>query len=461
MMESMYSLAHSADAELQRQLSREQEVPAGTPLSEALASKGLSSGTRTSSISSASGGDANTSFTSDSPSVLSPHHEPATDIHNLYSPVPKKTDRGLAKPVPKPRSATLNPHTRNTDSLDPSEFTSSLQLPGQLAIGGTLPLAAAGGRAELLDDGYLRPRPANRANYDQLPPGPPRPAIQQVANSRSPKQHRSALLKDRSAQQEQVSSDHAHITSPPVASTYINVKHNMSEEVPPPISRNNKPSEPSPPRVDRKLKPNGSDAGSESPPVFPTRTSSLANTLEPADGQSHDTHLTRNIELLPGFPTRTTSLVGLEASASFREGDKFSETDVPKPSTHTMQYSQIEFNRDTGNPAIKEHGDTPPQPKERKGSLSDDVRRHPIPAPRRVNYSDIDLTATNALSKGIPKRQVTLREAERESLNDKPYINVSRQGEVDEDSDPGYYMHMRVSGWDLRCIQCGFVLCQL
>ena len=42
--------------------------------------------------------------------------------------------------------------------------------------------------------------------------------------------------------------------------------------------------------------------------------------------------------------------------------------------------------------------------------------------------------------------QVTLSEAEMMALKDKPYVNVKKEGCVDEETDPGYYMHMRVSG---------------
>jgi hypothetical protein len=60
----------------------------------------------------------------------------------------------------------------------------------------------------------------------------------------------------------------------------------------------------------------------------------------------------------------------------------------------------------------------------------------------------VDLVATNALSggKGLSRdQQMTLREAEMQALKDKPYINVRKEGDVDEESDPGYYTHMRVS----------------
>lgn len=471
-VESVYSLAHSVvEVDVQRQSSGgggEQEVAPGMPLSEALASKGMTSGrTRISSSSSASGGDAaNTSFSSDSPSFLSPRHE-SPDPQNLYSPVPKKTAGGVAggcvvRPVPKPRAATMVP--RGTEPPDPADLNSSLQGYGSHA--GTLPSPPT-----RTDNGYTKPRPSNRlgnydqlapgpprpannydqlplgpprpSNYDQLPLGPPRPATRNVPNhTPSPKQHHhSALLRENSAPLSTSSS----------SGTYVNVMR-VVEEAPPSIDRSNKPQAPSPPRVDRKLKPKlssdtrGDSLGSDSPPVFPTRTSSLANTLDSgtqsrdsSHTQSRDTNSSsKSDESPPDFPTRTTSL---ESSASFREED------IPRPSRRTMKYMHVEFDGHGGKPVLTaDHASPSPLPRNRHSD--NDLRHHPIPAPRRVNYSDVDLAATNALAgrnfKEAPRHQVTLREAERSALKEKQYVNVNKQGNVDDESDPDYYTHMRV-----------------
>lgn len=459
-MESMYSLAHSVETEVQRQLSGEQEVAAGTPLSEALAYKGI---TRNSSISSASGGEGNTSVGSESLSFLSPRHEQVLDSQNLYSPVPKKPSSksgasssgggalsvggalgGGVRPVPKPRAATLNP--RAGEQLDQHH-----QLSSSDAATTTSSASARGNRAETLANGYMQPRQVNRVgNYDQLPPGPPRPAVGQA--SQSPKQHRSALLRAHPSpgdtRPSPQGSNQNHTQSP----TYINV-HHMADDLPPMVDRKKKPSKLSPPRVDRMLKPKSESEDAptsndtpsiEPPPVFPTRTTSLANTL---DNQSSPSLSEGSPdELPPGFPVRTTSLVNaLEASHGEEE---FSERDLPKPTTHTMQYTQVSFD-EAGRPAIAGQRNTPPPVDVRRDSLGD-VRRAPIPVPRgigRVNYTDVDISATSALGKigkGLSRDQVTLREAEREALQDKPYVNVRQEGEVDEDTDPGYYTHMRV-----------------
>ena len=95
----------------------------------------------------------------------------------------------------------------------------------------------------------------------------------------------------------------------------------------------------------------------------------------------------------------------------------------------------------------------PPEPHSNSPGRQADARRIPIPAPRkglgRVNYSDVNIMARalgkeNQLS-AQGGEQVTLAEAEMEALKDKPYINVIREGGVDEESDPDYYTHMRVS----------------
>ena len=461
MPESMYSLAHSVETEVQRQLSGEQEVAAGTPLTEALAYKGISQ--RASSISSASGGEA---LGSESPSFMSPRHEPTSELsssqqQNLYSPIPKKGGAstiaggggggggvlmgGGSKPVPKPRAGTHNP-------LSPSN-----SLPGAFP-------ADSHPRAETLANGYMRPQPVKRVgNYDQLPPGPPRPATQTAP---SPKQHRSALLRNLGGQAESSSSTAAGVAGGGGGGhTYINMKQ-MSDNVPPAVDRRNKPAQPSPPRVDRLLKPRGGDRvsnssdtssnSSDSPPMFPARTTSLANT-EPQH-QQHPSNMDEGL-MPPNFPTRTTSLghaaTSLEASGSFA-GTDFMPQDLPRPSPRTTQYTQVEFDPTTGKHSITDLALSADiarldlQQQQGQG----DLKRGPLPAPRstvgRVNYTDVDLMATDALrgqqqQQQVLQGQVTLGEAEQLALKDKPYVNVKKEGgKVDEETDPGYYTHMRV-----------------
>ncbi len=124
--------------------------------------------------------------------------------------------------------------------------------------------------------------------------------------------------------------------------------------------------------------------------------------------------------------------------------------DIPRPTRKTMKYSQLDFHPDSGQLCIV---DDPPVP--------EPSQRPPIPKPRkRVNYSDINIRATEELAASASseeplKRNMSLNEAELASLAEKPYVNVLRDGVPDEDTDPDYYTHMRVS-ITVACIGSGF-----
>lgn len=116
-------------------------------------------------------------------------------------------------------------------------------------------------------------------------------------------------------------------------------------------------------------------------------------------------------------------------------------SDIPRPTKKTMKYSQLDFHPESGQLCIVDETPVP-----------DPSLRGPIPKPRRrVNYSDINIRATVEMaasttsSEAPVQRIVSLNEAEMASLAEKPYVNVSREGEPDEDTDPDYYTHMRVS----------------
>jgi len=218
-------------------------------------------------------------------------------------------------------------------------------------------------------------------NYDFVV-GPPRPAETSTTT------HRSALLRKPNSSSETDEND---------AHTYINMKELHNElgraDGGSRINRAAKPDQS--PRIDRSSKPMKpqsveEDSPPDSPPSFPIRTGSIS-----------------------------TPIV-VDAS------------DLPKPTRRTVKYSQIEF--DSNNQVC----------------LVDDqpVRAQaPIPKPRRINYSNIDIKATKDLASKqceLPK-QVSLGEAEADALKEKPYINISRDGLVDDDTDPDYYTHMRVS----------------
>lgn len=445
-LESTYSLALSAENDVQRQLSVEQEVPTGVPLAEALVSRGLG---RRSSLSSL-----DNQVTSSSSLLSPPHQEGEADIDstNIYTPSPSHPgSSGPSRPVPKPRSATtMTPFTPRTaeqlgsPSQHHQQLSSSLTASTLNTLGGG---ERGAGRAEVMENGYMRPR--KLVNYDHLPP--PSTAPPQLGNVSSSKtlpaqsrQHHSALLRDNPATER---SQH----------TYINMKE-LATELPPVVDRTTKPPDQSPPRIDRALKPKQQTTESSEgllPPSFPTRTTSLSEgrmDSSPAQASiSTGPHSQEEDEPLPpNCPTRTTSLANtLENSTMLREEEPFTEVDLPKPSLKTMKYTQISFDPATGKPVMN---GPPPLASLATGDDVGGVKRGPVPAPRgitRVNYSDVDLAATNALANEYKiKRgdQMTLREAEQKSLKDKPYINVDRKGQVDEESDPEYYTHMRVSG---------------
>ena len=417
-LESMYSLACSVETEVQRQLSNKQEVPPGTPLLEALATKGISSA-QTSSISSINGGGISTDEVFDSPPRLSPHHEETTPMEgqNLYTPSPKKSG-GVVKPVPKPRSTSINPASSK----------------------------------EVMEIECMKPQRIGRTlNYDHLTPVPS--AIPQSPAKEPSNQHRSVLLKG--------------------GIPHSNIHDVDNGDLPPVVNRKNKPADPSPPKVDRKLKPKDQLEENHNlllPPSYPTRTSSLHSTSSPSENgdfppvfptRSSSLAITENRSQIciqsnspdespPEFPIRTTSLATThEVSTLSHEEHPFCESDLPRHSVRTMQYTQIQFDSTHGNPLMVEDSKTP-SANGGKATPFDVNKRLPIPVPRtgirRVNYSDIDLAASKALSDDykMRKQQVTLMEAERNALKDKPYVNVDRMGQVDDESDPDYYTHMRV-----------------
>ena len=414
--ESLYSLAQSASHEVHRQLSRDQEVPAGTPLAEALASKGMGSGQRSTSVSSRTSGtsigDTASSRSSGCMSgemsyftprpAESPGYLVTSDPHATYSHPPnnspKRNGPFMSPPVPKPRSHTLMPnlpvYTGNNSppggggGLGPRSFTNA-------------PSFTDNG-AEILSNGYMKPRPTpdRLPDYDYPPLGPPRRAN---IGDISPRHHRSALLTQKGAsppsREDTPPSDDPH--------TYINME-TLAGVLPPPIDRSTKPPQPVPPRINRGLKPGrtkGEDDWefqSESPPDLPTHSDSMSE-----------------------------AIVG-----SYSEEGVFGEVDIPRRTSRSMHYTQIEFDPATRRPIPLPRGQNiPPSRGQNK------------PAGRRVNYADVDLQATQALAQGHKpvKGMVSLREAEQEALAEKYYVNLDKLGSIDDETNPGYYIHMRVS----------------
>jgi len=245
------------------------------------------------------------------------------------------------------------------------------------------------------------PRQVKSSNYDQVPPGPPRPAP--VPSRR----HKSALLSQEGVETSVDENGH----------TYVNMQRPVDSAILPQITRSNKPSQPSPPRVNRRLKPRNASEASPGQEVL------LDDSLTQPDLES---------------AMARTSLMD--------DGEKFSESDIPRRSRGTMKYTQVQFDGSTRNPYLVESSSSS------QGVVEEESKRlfAPAPLPRqgmsRVSYSDVDLDATRAQAEAAKKEQVYLEDAEQQALREKAYINVQKNGGVDDDTDPDYYTYMRVSG---------------
>lgn len=465
--ESLYSLATESGVEVKRQLkgaaAGSGDPPAGTPLSEALASKGLGNG-------------ASRAATMDPGCVyplsglsdynfFSPRPPGVSDPQGIYSLAQQDSQHSKAA-----RSATLMPGTQldqgeaqqygvgghrplqvssslgggGRGALDPGPGVSRGQ-PGQSPS--TTSAAAVGSRmgpesnrAELLENGYMAPRRIPRPSGYEYPPfGPPRPAGDQPligigsSSSGTPtsRQPHSALLLRPEA--EKISSPSSLAGGPAGGSgggtggrspTYINVQGLDDGAPPPPIDRTTKPT---PPVIDRTLKPVGYQSPKNTPPEY---DGGELDNEEDGDSDSSDS---------------SPEMSKKRASSS---GVTFSISDLPKPTNRTTQYTQVEIVSATNRLKISSSA-ADDDSALRRGPIPiprDRDRDHPVPKPRRVNYSDIDLTATAArVEARTTSRSPTLRHAEQEHLKDMPYINVNREGEVEDDTDPDYYTHMRVS----------------
>lgn len=468
--ESLYSLATESGVEVKRQLAGGTgDLPAGIPLTEALASKGLGNG-----ASRAATMDPSCVYPMSGLSdynFFSPRPPGVNDPQGIYSLAQQETHTKAT------RSATLMPGAQldqreiqqyggvgarrslqatsflggGRGSVDPATGVSRGQ-PGQSppnSAGPTVSSRTGSGtetnRAELLENGYMAPRRIPRPSGYEYPPfGPPRPAGGDhqpltgsissgsigsgTPTSRQP--HSALLLRPETEKVSSPSSSSSLATggggergaASGGARTYINIP-SLGGSAPPPIDRTTKPT---PPVIDRTLKPVGYQSPKNTPPEYDGGV--LDQEEEDGDSDSSDSS--------PEVSKKHASSSGVAF-------------DLPKPTNRTTQYTQVEIVNATNRVKVSS------SPVADDGSASRKVpipvprerdRDTPIPKPRRVNYSDIDLTATAArVEARSTTRSPTLRKAEQEHLKDKPYINVSREGDVDDDTDPGYYTHMRVS----------------
>ena len=415
---------------VQRQLTKEPEIPAGVPLSEALASKGMGSGGRSASVSSQSRASIDSSSVGDVAanrlSGMSDSHYfvprsfesgayfgPGMDTNAVYASPPSNAPLFSGSQghfESKARSATMLPLTN--DPLPPDWRHRGLTS-AALYAGRTTPTSGSG--AQMLENGYMKPRPTpdRVPDYDYPPLGPPRPAG--PGNVSPPRQHRSALLSHSGSVSPTTPPDDRSETPPDDSHTYINVR-SFQGDFPPPINRSNKPPLPQPPRIDRNLK-----------PVRKSNAESESDSPVPLSSPSRDS---------PSILRQRDSISG---SPPDENGSIFTDSDMPRRTSNSTTYTQVNFNPLTQRPI--------PLPRSGPGK----------PARPRVEYSDVDLEATRQLAeekerlrieeqkKLFERQKVTLRTAEKEHLSEKYYVNIAQDGEIDDDTNPDYYTHMRVS----------------
>ena len=183
--------------------------------------------------------------------------------------------------------------------------------------------------------------------------------------------------------------------------------------IPPLIDRSKKPPLIHvPPAIDRNLKPGrkadeSSDSSDSSPP------------------KTHKFSAQESFEVQGAFD-----------EAEGKEEVAFFMTDIPCKTPRSTHYTQVEFGADRRQPM--------PLPRVPAPTPTDRATATVVPKPRRVNYTDVDIQATNRLAEHIHK-QMSVRQAERAAMKERRYINVDRTGDIDDETDPDYYTHMRVS----------------
>lgn len=193
--------------------------------------------------------------------------------------------------------------------------------------------------------------------------------------------------------------------------------------MPPPIDRSKKPQNDSPiqpPAIDRALKPGQS------------KTDHVSSSNSPDNTSEREHHW--SIHESSPVPHTSVSddgegLIGKDVAGDDEQESQFKISEIPQVTVRSTHYTQVDFNPDERRPI----------PLPRKTSSASSTPTTLVPKPRRVAYTEVDLNATDHLH-----RQLTVREAERKALKEKQYVNVDRSGEVDDETDPDYYTHMRV-----------------
>ena len=349
--DSNYGIAQEAAAEVARMSEPPSHIPSGIPFTEALESKGLARRTQTS-----------VGFSQPKPTVASQFHTRRVTSTNSPSHVSSRSFQEDDDSSDDEHLYELPP-----DCMLSSSPISSLEIPDHydvprswnaathssaIPIGGSLASSAMGSeRAHILENGYMVPRMLLQQvqyNYDHVPS--PRPA-----NGGKP--HRSALLQE-------VSSTGTTSSSGGPPHRYINVRQLAEGDAAPPVDRSTKPSGPA---VDRSLKPDrvGSEVSFSGYDIPDGETSPSEDSCSPSD-----------------FSIRSDVALVNEA---------FAPTDIPCLTSRSVQYIQVEFEKSRK-----------PIPK---------PRSNPIKSPHakpRVNYTDIDITATSAnMEPGTPSKTRT------------------------------------------------------
>lgn len=380
-VESVYSLQGNVDYQPRQELRRgSADVPAGVPLSDAVSSKGLGSN-RASAVSGGSGGDVGGNRLS-ATAFFTPR--PGDNQGYLGIAIGAQTLSPGHKPVVKARSATSAVESLpDTSGLENRSHTNAVTY----STTHRSPFVGA----EVISNGYMKPSSIDRSATMHAPLPSPGDTFNHYSH-----------LQDSSPSG--LPSDHE---------TGV---QNSKYDVPPPIDRSNKPLQ-APPAVDRTLKPGrreteSSDSSKESSPEHQLSTPPpSSNTKLPAGSSSTDEMTKEDSE------------------------SQFNPSDIPQLTVRSTHYTQVDFNPDTRRPV--------PLPRKTSNCSGGGTPTSVVPRTRRVNYSDVDIHATNQLAEQL-NRQMTVREAERKALAEKQYVNIDHSGTVDDETDPDYYTHMRV-----------------
>ena len=380
-LESVYSLAVNADYEMRHKVKRRELADVPTPSQPSTASGG-------------SGEDVAEKRLSET-AFFSPR---SGDTFGLLGEAETDTHTGMGRgsspghhPVTKARSATLAPSlfTEDTSGLEQRSQTNAA----------AYSTAHQPQRAQLLPNGYMAPstdlssppssvNTAYRSNQLQMVPSD---------DPLSTLDHECAALEEG-----------------------YGVLH-----MPPPIDRSNKPQQtpvdtPHPPPIDRTLN-----------PARQKRATALSDSSEGSPQERHwSMHESLPYTKLNEADSPTEETVRQESETQFEI------TEIPRVTVRSTHYTQVDFNPDTRRPV--------PLPRKTSQLSGGGTPTSLVPKPRRVNYSDVDIQATSQLSEYL-HRQMTVREAEKRALAEKHYINIDRSGAVDDETNPDYYTHMRVS----------------